>query len=64
MNKAITDGLNFMPPAFHLGLGAWSSGDGTAGSATYAGSPDAVLVPSDADFGSCLELQKNQNKMF
>lgn len=61
MNKAITDGLNFMPPAFHLGLGAWSSGDGTAGSATYAGSPDAVLVPSDADFGSCLELQKNQN---
>jgi len=31
MNKAITDGINFMPPAFADGLDAWSSGNGTPG---------------------------------
>lgn len=58
MNKAITDGLNFMPPAFIDGLAAWSSEDGTPGSATYAGAANASLVASDPDFGPCLELQK------
>lgn len=58
MNKAITDGLVLMPPAFELGLDVWSSEDGTPGSATYAGSGDAALVPADQDFGSCLELTK------
>ncbi len=58
MNKAITDGLNFMPPAFIDGLSAWSSADGTPGSATYAGAANAALVASDPDFGPCLELQK------
>ena len=58
MNKAITDGLIFMPPAFEMGLDVWSSGDGTPGSPTYAGSPNAALVPADQDFSGCLELIK------
>jgi Pectate lyase superfamily protein/Right handed beta helix region len=59
MNKAITDGLVFMPPAFQLGLDVWSSGDGTPGAPSWNGSPDAVLVPADQDFGGCLELVKS-----
>ncbi|KUJ76233.1 hypothetical protein AVO45_13050 [Ruegeria marisrubri] len=58
MNKAITDGIVFMPPAFVNGLDVWSSGDGTPGSDTYAASGSAAFVPADADFGGCLELQK------
>ena len=58
MNKAITDGLVFMPPAFDAGLGVWSSEDGTAGSATYDGAGNAAIVTGDQDFGSCLELVK------
>lgn len=61
MNIAITDGVNLTPPAFELGLGQWSSENGTAGSASYAGAANAVLVPADADFGSCLELVKTQS---
>ncbi len=58
MNKAITDGLVFMPPPFSAGLINWSSGDGTVGSASYQGSANAALVPADQDFGDCLELLK------
>ena len=58
MNKAITDGLVFMPPPFSAGLALWARGDGTPGSDTYAGSGSAAFVPADADFGGCLELQK------
>ena len=58
MNKAITDGLLLMPPAFSAGLAQWSSGDGTPGSDTYDGAANAALVPGDADFGGCLELVK------
>lgn len=58
MNKAITDGLVLMPPPFSAGLGQWSREDGTPGSASYASQPNAALVPSDQDFGGCLELQK------
>ncbi len=58
MNKAITDGLVLMPPAFDLGLDLWSSEDGTPGSASYAGAVNAALVPADQDFGGCLELTK------
>ena len=61
MNKAITDGLVFMPPAFENGLDVWSAGDGTPGSPTYDGSPNAALVPADQDFGGCLELLKSTN---
>lgn len=63
MNKAITDGIEFMPPAFSGGLDVWSSGDGTPGSDTYAGSPDAAFVPSDPDFGGALEILKTQATM-
>jgi len=59
MNKAITDGLVFLPPEFVGGLGVWSSGDGTPGSATYSGDPNASLVAADQDFGGCLELLKS-----
>jgi hypothetical protein len=58
MNKAITDGVLLMPPAFAGGLDVWSSGDGTPGSDTYDGAPNAALVIADQDFGGCLELQK------
>ena len=58
MNKAITDGLVLMPPAFANGLDVWSSGDGTPGSPTYAGAANAALVSADQDFGGCLELLK------
>ncbi len=58
MNKAITDGVQLMPPAFGNGLDVWSSGNGTPGSDTYEGAANAALVPADQDFGGCLELQK------
>lgn len=60
MNKAITDGLVLMPPPFSTWLNLWSSEDGRPGNASYAGQPNAAFVPSDADFGGALELQKTQ----
>ena len=61
MNKAITDGVLLMPPEFAAGLDVWSSGNGTPGSDTYDGDPNAAFVPADADFGGCLELLKTNN---
>lgn len=61
MNKAITEGVQFMPPAFEDGLNVWSSGDGTPGSDTYANNANAAFVPADQDFGGCLELLKNNS---
>ncbi len=61
MNKAITDGVLLMPPAFEFGLDVWSSGDGTPGSDTYDGAANAAYVPADQDFGGCLELLKIHN---
>ena len=58
MNKAITEGVVLMPPAFAEGLAQWSSGNGTPGSDTYDGAVNAVLVAADQDFSGCLELQK------
>ncbi|WP_050929580.1 glycosyl hydrolase family 28-related protein [Aestuariivita boseongensis] len=58
MNKVITDGVQLMPPAFSNGLDQWSSGDGTPGSDTYDGDPNAAFVPADADFGGALEILK------
>ncbi len=60
MNKAITDGLVLMPPAFAGGLDVWSSEDGTPGSNTYDGATNAAFVPADQDFGGCLELVKTE----
>lgn len=58
MNKAITDGLVLMPPPFSAGLNLFSREDGTPGSGSYAGQPNAAFVPADQDFAGCLELQK------
>ncbi|QYK41318.1 MAG: right-handed parallel beta-helix repeat-containing protein [Paracoccaceae bacterium] len=58
MNVAVTDGLQLMPPPFSADLGLWSREDGTPGSASYAGQPNAAFVPADQDFAGCLELQK------
>ncbi|MEQ9694366.1 glycosyl hydrolase family 28-related protein [Shimia sp. SDUM112013] len=58
MNKAITDGVLFMPSTFRDGLDVWSRGDGTQGSDTYENAVNAAFVPSDQDFAGCLELQK------
>lgn len=58
MNKAITEGIVFMPPAFAAGLANWSRGDGVPGSDSYQGLGAVALVPADQDFGGCLELQK------
>jgi hypothetical protein len=61
MNKAITDGLELMPPPFADGLAVWSAGDGTPGSETYATTGNGVFVPADQDFAGCLELLKTQS---
>ncbi len=58
MNKAVTDGIDFMPPSFANGLDVWSSGDGTPGSDTYLNNPNAAFVPADQDFGAALEFLK------
>ncbi|MBV7378207.1 glycoside hydrolase family 55 protein [Maritimibacter dapengensis] len=60
MNISITEGVDLMPPQFVDGLDVWSSENGTAGSATYDGAANAAYVPSDQDFGGCLELLKTQ----
>ncbi|MXQ09110.1 right-handed parallel beta-helix repeat-containing protein [Alphaproteobacteria bacterium GH1-50] len=61
MNKAITDGLVLMPPAFSDGLSAWSSEDGTPGSVTYDAVATAAAVSGDVDFAGCLELLKTES---
>ncbi len=61
MNKAITDGILFMPPAFQGGLTVWSKGNGTAGSDTYDNDPAAAIVAADPDFAGCLELLKGSS---
>jgi hypothetical protein len=58
MNMTVTDGLQLMPPPFSANLSLWSREDGTPGSASYAGQPNAAFVPADQDFAGCLELQK------
>ncbi len=49
-----------MPPPFAAGLHFWSSTTGRPGSPTYSDDPNATFVPSDPDFGGCLELIKTQ----
>jgi len=61
MNKVITEGLELTPPSFAEGLDTWSSGDGTPGSDTYAGSGGGAYVPADQDFGAALEIVKTNS---
>lgn len=58
MNIAITAGLQLNPPGFGAGLAAWSRENGRSGEATWAGAPNAAIVPADQDFGSCMEIVK------
>lgn len=58
MNKAVTDGLVLMPPAFEAGLNLWSREDGRPGQGSWAGQANAAFVQADQDFGGCLEVQK------
>ena len=58
MNKAITEGLVLMPPPFAAGLNLWSREDGLTGQGSYLAQPNAAFVPTDQDFGGCLELTK------
>jgi hypothetical protein len=61
MNKAITDGLALMPPAFANGLDVWSSEDGVPGGVTYDTIASAAVVPGDPDFGGAFELLKTDS---
>ncbi len=61
MNKAVTDGIVFDPLPFSVGLGIWSSGDGTPGSDTYALSGSGSFVAADQDFGGCIEILTESN---
>ena len=63
MNKAITEGLVLMPPAFSAGLNLWSRDDGLSGQGSYLAQSNAAYVPSDQDFGGCLELTKTLSTM-
>ncbi len=63
MNKAITEGLVLMPPPFSAGLNLWSREDGLTGQGSYLAQTNAAFVPSDQDFGGCLELTKTVSTM-
>lgn len=62
MSIAIIGNQSLMPRAFRLGLNQWSRTDGRAGSPTWAGAANAALVPADEDFGSCLEILKQDTE--
>lgn len=61
MNIAITAGLQLMPPGFAGGLNAWSRANGLSGEPTWAGAANAAIVPADQDFGTCLEIVKQED---
>ncbi len=58
MNMAVTQGVALMPPPFSAGLDVWSQTTGRPGTNTYDTAAFAAFVPSDPDFGGCLEIQK------
>jgi hypothetical protein len=58
INMASTIGNQLTPTPYSEGLAAYSSGDGTSGSASYATSSNAAFVPADQDFGGALEILK------
>ena len=58
MNMAVTHGQAIMPPPFSAGLDVWSQSTGRPGTPTYDTAGFAAFVPSDPDFGGCLEIQK------
>ena len=60
MSIAIADCFCLSPARFSEGLDQWSREDETFGTEIYASYSSAFVVSSDPDFGSCLELTKNQ----
>jgi len=50
--------VSFTPAPYSEGLAAYSNGNGTSGSPSYATSGNAVFVPADQDFGGALEILK------
>ncbi|MTH79663.1 glycosyl hydrolase family 28-related protein [Paracoccus aestuariivivens] len=61
MAIAVVGSKALMPREFRLGLNLWSRTNGTAGSPTWAGQANAAIVPADEDFGTCLEILKQEN---
>ena len=61
MNMAITSGTQLTPAPYSEGLAAYSRGDGTPGSPTYATGSSGVFVPADQDFGGALEILKTDS---
>jgi len=51
----------YTPSPYSEGLGAYSNGNGTPGSPTYANSGNGVFVPADQDFGGALEILKTDS---
>ena len=50
--------VSFTPAPYSEGLSAYSNGNGTSGSPSYATSGNGVFVPADQDFGGALEILK------
>jgi hypothetical protein len=59
MNTAT--GSQFTPAPYSEGLEAYSNGNGTPGSPSYATSGNGAFVPADQDFGGALEILKTQS---
>jgi len=61
MNVAVTSGAQLTPAPYSEGLAAYSSGDGTSGTPTYATNGYGAYVPADQDFGGVLEILKSES---
>lgn len=49
------------PAPYSEGLAAYSNGDGTQGSPSYATSGNAAFIPADQDFGGAIEILKTDS---
>ncbi|KIN74904.1 glycosyl hydrolase family 28-related protein [Sulfitobacter guttiformis] len=61
MNTALSSLNNLTPAPYASGLAAYSNGNGTAGSPSYATSGNGIFVPADQDFGGTLEILKTSS---
>lgn len=55
---------NLTPAPYADGLAAYSNGNGTEGSPSYATSGNGAFVPADQDFGGALEILKTDSTQF
>ncbi|MEH6646587.1 hypothetical protein [Sulfitobacter sp.] len=51
----------YTPAPYSEGLAAYSNGNGTSGSPSYATSGNGAFVPADQDFGGALEILKTDS---